>query len=183
MRRNYKIRDQDKLYFVSFATVNWIDVFVRTDYKEIVVESLRYCISEKGLEVYGWCIMTSHIHLIIGTKGENKLEDIIRDLKRHTSKSILKSIEDNNQESRREWLLWMFERAGKRNPNNKKYQFWQQNNHPIELSSNRIMQQKLDYIHANPVEAGIVREPHDYIYSSASDYAGEKGFIPILFIE
>lgn len=123
MSRNYKIRDQDKLYFVSFAAVNWIDVFVRPIYKDIIVDSLKYCIVEKGLEVYAWCIMTSHVHLIIGQSGEGKLEDIIRDLKRHTSKSTLKSIEENHQESRKEWLLWMFERAGKRNPNNKKYQF------------------------------------------------------------
>jgi hypothetical protein len=77
----------------------------------------------------------------------------------------------------------MFERAGKKNPNNKKYQFWQQNNHPIELNNNHIMQQKLDYIHANPVEAGIVYEPDHYLYSSAADYSEKKGLIPIRIIE
>jgi len=75
-----------------------------------------------------------------------------------------------------------FERAGKRNPNNKKYQFWQQNNHPIELFDNTIMDQKLDYIHMNPVVSGIVKEPEHYLYSSAIDYAGGKGILPILLI-
>ena len=91
------------------------------------------------------------------------MEDIIRDLKRHTSKTLLKNIEENPQESRKKWMLWMFERAGKKNPNNKKYQSWQQNNHPIELSSNYLMQQKLDYIHANPVETGMVWQPDHYL--------------------
>jgi len=124
MSRSYKIRDQSKLYFISFAVVNWIDVFVRREYKDIVVDSLRYCIQQKGLEVYAWCIMSSHVHLIIGS-SKDALEAILRDMKRHTSKTILKAIEQHNQESRKEWLLWMFKRAGSRNPNNEVYQFWQ----------------------------------------------------------
>ena len=90
MSRNYKIRDQEKLYFISFATVNWIDVFVRREYKDIMIESLKYCIDNKGLELYAWCIMPSHVHLIIGTRGE-KMEDIIRDLKKYTSKALKKA--------------------------------------------------------------------------------------------
>ncbi len=71
MSRNYKIRDQRKLYFVSFATVNWIDAFIRREYKDIVVESLKYCQQNKGLELYAWCTMSSHVHLIMGTTGSN----------------------------------------------------------------------------------------------------------------
>ena len=71
-----------------------------------------------------WCIMSSHVHLIIGTKS-TKMEDIIRDLKKFTSKSIIKSIKESPVESRKEWMIWMFERAGKRNSNNENYQFWQ----------------------------------------------------------
>lgn len=182
MSRIYKIRNQEKLYFISFATVCWIDVFIRREYKDIVVESIKYCQEHKGLEVYAWCIMSSHVHMIIGTKGD-KIEDIIRDLKRHTSKAILKAISENNQESRREWMLWMFERAGKKNSNNEKYQFWQQHNKPIELWNNEMMRQKLDYIHNNPVETGIVEEPWEYFYSSAKNYCGKKGLVEVLFIE
>lgn len=127
--------------------------------------------------------MSSHIHLIIDSKGINKLEDIVRDLKKHTSKTILKVITQNPQESRKEWMLWMFERAGKRNVNNKKYQFWQQHNQPIELTSNLLMEQKLNYIHQNPVEAGFVKEPQDYPYSSAIDYAGGKGMVKLIYLE
>jgi putative transposase len=182
MSRTYKIRDQQKLYFVSFATVNWIDVFIRREYKDIVVASLSYCIGHKGLEVYAWCIMSSHVHLIIGSTGA-KMEDILRDLKRHTAKALLKAIAGHNQESRKEWMLWMFERAGKRNPNNSKYQFWQQHNQPIELWSNELMDQKLHYLHRNPVEAGWVEEPEHYLYSSARDYAGVKGLVEVKILE
>lgn len=176
-----QIPGSGKTYFVSFATVNWIDVFIRREYKDIVVDSLKYCIEHKGLELYSWCIMSSHVHLIIGTSG-NKMEDILRDMKRHTAKTILKAIAANPQESRKEWMLWMFAQAGKRNPNNETYQFWQQHNHPIELSDNHMMDQKLDYIHNNPVEAGFTDAPWDYWYSSARDYSGKQGLIEIKFI-
>ncbi|WP_335682979.1 transposase [Pontibacter actiniarum] len=106
----------------------------------------------------------------------------MRDLKKHTSKTILKAIADNPQESRKEWMLWMFERAGRLNSNNQTFQFWQQHNQPIELNSNSLIEQKLDYIHQNPVEAGFVWEPQNYPYSSAIDYAGEKGMVDIILL-
>lgn len=78
-------------------------------------------------------------------------------------------------------MLWMFGRAGKRNANNKKFQFWQQSNHPIELFNAKMLKQRLDYLHQNPVEAGLVVLPEHYKYNSAIDYAGDKGLIPIIF--
>jgi REP element-mobilizing transposase RayT len=176
MSRNYKIRDQAKLYFLSFSTINWIDVFIRPSYKDLVVESLNFCIANKGLEVYAWCIMSSHVHLIIGSKGD-KLEAIVRDLKRHTAKAILKAIIENPQESRREWMLWHCGRGGKRNSSNETFQFWQHDNQPIELSSNFMIDQKLQYIHQNPIEAGFTTEAEAYPYSSVLHYAGGKGLV------
>src|ERR1041384_7212041 len=104
MSRKYKFRDQDQLYFVSFAVINWIDLFVRNEYKQIMLDSWKHCQLNKGLEIYGWCIMTSHVHMIIGS-NQNKLEDIMRDMKRHTSEKLKEAIKSNPQESRREWLL------------------------------------------------------------------------------
>jgi REP element-mobilizing transposase RayT len=131
---------------------------------------------EKGLEIYAWCIMTSHVHMIIGAQN-GKLEDIMRDMKSFTSTSMKKAIKENPQESRKEWLLWMMERAGKKNSHNKEFQFWQQHNHPIQLFNSDIMKQKLNYIHNNPVMAGFVNEPQNWLYSSALDYCGEKGLL------
>ncbi|MCZ4222513.1 REP-associated tyrosine transposase [Pedobacter rhodius] len=174
MSVKYKIRDQTKLYFISFAVVYWLDVFIRNEYKDILVDNLKYCQEKKGLEIYAWCIMTSHIHLIIGSSGE-KMEDIIRDFKGFTSKCLKKAIAENPVESRKEWLLWMMQRAGSKNSNNESFQFWQQDNHAIELWDNYMMEQKLDYLHNNPVISGIVDEPMHYLYSSARDYSGFKG--------
>jgi REP element-mobilizing transposase RayT len=135
MSRKYKFRNPEAVYFVTFTTVNWIDVFTRPIYKEIIVDSLNYCIKNKGLMVYAWVIKRIHVHLVIESRSA-ALEDIMRDLKKHTSKTILQEIEENQQESLKAWMLWMFERAGKKNGNNSKYQFWQQHNQPIELTPN-----------------------------------------------
>ena len=182
MSTKYKFRDQDKLYFVSFSVVNWIDLFIRNEYKNIILDSWKHCQKHKGLEIYGWCIMSSHIHMIIGTHGE-KLENIMRDMKKHTSTALKQAIKDHPAESRREWMLWMMGRAGKKNGQNLEFQLWQQNNHPIELFEAKILHQKLDYIHNNPVEAGIVESPEDYLYSSARNYYGLPGLIDILLVE
>ncbi|RYZ94729.1 MAG: transposase [Sphingobacteriaceae bacterium] len=176
MSRNYKFHDQERPYFVTFSVIRWIDVFTRRAYKDILIESLNYCIVNKGLQLYAWVIMSNHVHLIIGT-NDKPMQDILRDIKRHTAKTILKAIENNSQESRSDWMLWFFKREGKANPNNEQYQFWQQGNHPIELYSNDVINQKLDYLHNNPVTAGWVDEPEHFLYSSARDYAGGKGLI------
>ncbi|MBN2610059.1 MAG: transposase [Bacteroidales bacterium] len=149
MSRKYKFRNPEGLYFISFASVYWIDVFIRVEYKNVLIDSWQYCQQNKGLNIHAWVIMTSHVHMIISS-NTNKLEDIVRDMKSFTAGQLKKAIAENSQESRKEWMLWMFERAGKKNGNNKNFQFWQQHNKPIELVDNKIMQQKLDYIHNNP---------------------------------
>ena len=172
MSRKYKIRDQDKLYFVTFTVIRWLDVFTRNVYKDIFLDSLKYCQKHKGLEVCAYCIMTSHVHMIIGRNNQPGLDAIIRDIKKFTSVKIIEAIRDNPQESRKELLLWLFEKDGTNNPNNTRFQFWQQHNHPVELATNEMIDQRLDYIHNNPVEAGIVLSPEHYLYSSAINYAG-----------
>ena len=172
MSRKYKIGDQDKLHFVTFTVIQWLDVFTRKEYRDILLDSIRYCQEHKGLEVWAYCVMTSHAHWILGRQGKSSLEGIIRDVKKYTSTKIIEAIRMSDHESRRELFLWLFERAGTRNSNNARYQFWQQHNHPIELNTDKKMQQALDYIHQNPVEAGIVLSAEEYLYSSAGNYAG-----------
>jgi putative transposase len=180
MSTKYKVRNNELPHFVTFSVVNWIDALTRQEYKEIIIESLQYCIKEKGLILHAWVIMSNHVHLIISVRQENTFSDILRDLKKFTSKQIVKAIKENPQESRKEWMIWMFERAGKKNINNKDFQFWQQDNHPIELSNGIIAKQRLNYLHENPVRASIVYESQDYIYSSAVDYyTDRKGRITI----
>ena len=97
----YKIRNQEAIHFITFAVVEWVDVFTRKDYKDIVLDSIRFCQQEKGLLLHSWCIMSNHLHLIISAK-EGNLSDVLRDFKKFTSKQLIKAIEDNKQESRRE---------------------------------------------------------------------------------
>jgi putative transposase len=180
MSRKYKFHDNDKLYFISFATAHWIDVFVRDEYMTTIVDSCKFCQEKKGLEIYGWCIMPSHIHMIIGSK-KNKLEDIVRDMKSYTSTTMKKLIQENSQESRKEWMIWMMERAGKKNGNNNDWQFWQEHNKPLEITSQEMFDKTLDYIHLNPVQAGFIARPEDWKYSSAKDFYGLKGFIELCY--
>ena len=179
MSRNYKFRNPEGLYFISFATVFWVDVFVRRLYFDCIVESLNKCADDKGMEIYAWCIMPSHVHLVFRSAIQ-KPEDLIRDFKTFTSKRLIVLIENNMQESRREWLLNSFKMAGAANSNNTKYQFWQQHNHPTELWSPAVIQQKMDYTHDNPVEAGFVENGYEYLYSSARDYCEIKGLVKVI---
>ena len=104
-------------------------------------------------------------------------------MKRHTSRKIRLELEDNNYESRKEWMLWMFGRAGRKNSNNLDYQFWIQDNHPIQLSSGNMIEQRLNYIHNNPVEAGFVVQPEHWKWSSAYDYQGGKqGILDVILL-
>ena len=183
MHPGYQIRNQEGIYFITFAVVEWVDVFTRKEYADIVVESLRYCQKEKGLILYAWCLMSNHLHLIIAAKEGYNLSDILRDFKKFTSYKITKAIEESKIESRKNWMLWIFRSAGEKNKKNKKYQFWQQNNQPKEMETNHFMEQKLQYLHNNPVAAGVVSRPEDYVYSSARNYAGEIGLLEVEFLE
>ena len=176
----YRIRDQNAVHFVTFAAVQWADVFTRREYAEIVMESLVYCKEKKGLNIHAWCIMPSHVHLIISTKEPFRLSNVLRDFKKFTSVKILQAIEQHPKESRRGWLLWLFRVAGEENTRNNIYQFWQQDNHPIECSTAAIFNARMNYLHENPVKAGLVWKPEDYRYSSGLDYYSiGKGLIEI----
>ena len=166
--------------FVSFAVVDWLDVFTRNEYKNIVLDSLHYCQKNKGMEIFAWprgLGVTSHVHLIFRSASAQKPELLLGDFKRFTSKTIVQAINDNPKESRKEFLLEQFIKAGNKSSNVDKYQFWRHDNKPIELWSNKVIDEKIDYIHNNPVEEGLVFRPEDYLYSSAADYAGEKGLL------
>jgi len=176
---SYRIQDENALYFLTFSTVEWIDVFASKKYRDIVVESLAYCIAEKGLELYSWVIMSNHIHLVARAKGSYKMTAILRDMKKFTSKQILQEIQEGS-ESRRSWLLQVMKQSAKENSKKQNYQLWRNDNHPIVLYSNAVIEQKINYIHQNPVVSGLVFHPEDYVYSSARDYSGEEGLLPLM---
>lgn len=180
MSAKYKFIDAEGCYFVTYATVCWVDVFTRNTYKEILLESWRYCQAHKDLRIHAWVIMPNHVHMIISANDKATLPAIMRDIKKYTASMLLKAIKSNPQESRKEWMLRLFGQAGAANSNNKTFQFWQQSNHPILLDTLIKTRQRLDYLHENPVRAGFVEKPEDWTYSSGIDYYTErKGLISI----
>lgn len=177
MSRNYKFHNPEGLYFVSFAVVEWLDVFTRNIYKDILLDSLRFCQNEKGMEIAAWCIMTNHVHLVFRSVNGVRPELLLGDFKRYTSRKVVKAIIENPKESRKEYLLSVFKKAAERSSNVRHNQFWRHDNKPIELWSNKVIQEKINYIHQNPVVEGLVYKAEDYVYSSAADYAGVKGLL------
>jgi REP element-mobilizing transposase RayT len=180
-KEGYIIRDQSKAHFITATVVDWVDVFSRKAYRDCIIESLDFCIKNKGMILYGFVIMSNHIHLIIQS-DKNKLSDLIRDFKKFTAKTILHKIE-TEPESRADWMLKRFEFACKSHSRNEKYQFWQYGNHPEEIFSEKFFWSKLDYIHLNPVRAGIVENASHYLYSSASNYVNDNGIITITKVD
>ncbi len=169
---------KDKTYFLTMTVVDWVDLFTRVTQKQLIVDSMKYCMENKGLNIYGWCLMPSHLHLIANTKIPFDLDNVIRDFKRHTSKHAILLIE-NSPESRREWLLDKFAHAGKTHPKNKNHKVWRDKNHAIELFTEKVTWQKLKYIHRNPVVDKIVYNEQDYLFSSARNYYGLPNVLEI----
>jgi putative transposase len=157
----------DELYFVTLTVTNWIDIFTRRLYSDLIINNLIHCQQHKKLNIYAYVLMTNHLHMVANVEN-GKLSDVLRDFKTYTSKELFKTINSNIQESRREWLIKALEYAGKNNDLNKNHQIWQNGNYPVLLYSPTVIQQKIDYIHDNPVRAGFVGSAHEYWYSSAN---------------
>ncbi len=170
MSDKYKIFDNQSAYFVTMTTVGWIDVFTRKNHKMLIVDSLKYCQQNKGLEIYGWVLMSSHLHIICSAAEGYVLTDILRDFKKFTSKKIIKQIKEE-PESRREWVLDLFKKYCENLKRNQTYKVWQDGNHAEVIYSNKFFDQKINYIHQNTVENMIVCNAEDYLFSSARNYA------------
>jgi REP element-mobilizing transposase RayT len=161
--------------------MGWIDIFSRRIYRDIILESMHYCQTNKGLQIGSYVIMTNHIH-VIWTSANGHLSDIIRDFKTYTSKSITKAINEE-PESRRDWLDFMFKFYANATNKNDLYKVWTNNNHPEAIYSKEFLFTKLNYIHQNPVKAGFVTKVQDYLYSSASNYIIGEGIFNVDLFE
>ncbi len=180
-REGYVIRNQNAPHFLTFTVCGWIDLFTRKIYKDIVIDSFKYCRANKGLVLNAFVIMSNHIHVIARARDGFVLSDIVRDFKSHTHRQMIKVIE-SDVESRRHWMLHQLKYYASRHSRNENYQIWIQDSHPEEIVSAEMGFVKLNYIHDNPVRAGIVQNPKEYIYSSASNYAYETGITEVDFI-
>jgi REP element-mobilizing transposase RayT len=177
MSTGYQILDQDKSYFLTFQIVGWIDIFSRKIYRDIIIESFKYSIEHKGFQVFAYVIMSNHVHLI-AQSSNGKLSDNIRDIKKFTSRKIVNTVL-SIQESRKKWMLDIFKIKASYHKEINNYQVWTHENHAVILSRNNFIWEKIEYIHNNPVRAGIVEKPEDYLYSSARNYASLEAPIDI----
>lgn len=179
MSHGYQVRDQRGTYFLTFQAVDWVDIFSRQIYRDIVVDSFNYCIANKSLVVTAYVIMTNHVHAILRTK-EKDLSDVIRDFKAHTARQILKNVEVNT-ESRQTWMKHVFAFHANQHKRNELQQLWTHENHAVFMDPSvpGMFQSRINYIHQNPVRAGWVLHAEHYIYSSAVDYAGGKGLVNV----
>jgi REP element-mobilizing transposase RayT len=179
MSDKYKMYDPEAAYFITMTVVDWINVFKLNSNTLLIVESLKYCQQCKGLEIYGWCLMPNHLHMIARAAGQLTLPEILRDFKKFTSKAIIRHIKDQPGGDRN-WMLSRFESHGKPLKRIERYKVWQDGNHAKIIYSTSIFHQKLDYIHRNPVKKKLVEHPEDYRYSSARNYAGLESLVDIV---
>ncbi len=182
MSKRYKARNSNAIYFITVTIIDWIDLFSRPIYKHIITDSLNHCVQNKGLIIHAYVIMSNHIHCIVSTTEDQELQYVMRDFKKFTSYEIIKTMK-NIHESRSEWVLDKFSFSAKKSVRNTFYKVWQEGYHPIELNQNHLIDQKLNYIHNNPIRSEYVFKPEEYKFSSASDYNGIKGLVDIVLIE
>ncbi|GGF51563.1 REP-associated tyrosine transposase [Echinicola rosea] len=182
INKPYSITDQNGIYFLTLTVLDWLDVFTRKEFKIEVVDSLNYCIKQKGLELYAWCLMSNHLHLLGRVKEPLRMSDFLRDFKRHIGRKITDSLKIESFESRRTWILERMKFKASQVKRVENYKFWEDDNRAIWIESHKFMDQKLQYIHNNPVKAMIVEHPEEYLFSSAKDYAGMKGLVDVVLV-
>ena len=184
MSKRYKFINNSGIYFTTSTVACWTDVFTRDIYRDILLESIRYCQTNYGLNIHAWVLMTNHLHMICSSKADNNIGTILGNMKRFTAIKIIDAIINNPKESRKEQILGTFEEAGKRSSSNFRFKFWEHENHPILLDKENLFNQRLHYIHENPVAAGFVTSSWHWKYSSAIDYiTAEKGLLDLMILE
>ena len=174
----------DACYVLTLNTVDKIDVFVRPAYKQIIADALNYFIDAQGLTVYCWCLMSSHLHVIVRTKDGTGPAYFEGDFKKFTTPAILKTIE-MEMDFRREWMMRHFEEYPTSLRRLEKFHLWQNCSSPqrIDNQNPRILLDHIQHIHENPVREKIVELPEAYIFSSARDYAGLLGLVKVKVVQ
>ena len=172
MRTRYKIIETDKIYFITSTIVEWLPVFTRRPYFEVLIDAFNYSRINKGLKIYAYVIMDNHFHLIC--QGDD-LGKIIKEIKSYTAREIIKLAEQNYKT----WLLNQLSFYRLKHKADSIHQVWQEGNHPKQISSEEMLRQKMDYLHHNPVRAGLADKPEDWPYSSARNWAGLPGMVEI----
>ena len=150
------------MHFITLTIIEWIDIFTKPEYFQVIIDSLKYCRKNKGFKLYEYVIMTNHIHLIVRAKEGHKLSQIISDFKKYTTREILSLLEKDN----RRYILNLFKNSFAKKIGYEK-QIWQRENYPEVIMSDKFLREKIKYIYKNPVKKEYVVNPEDWLYSSA----------------
>lgn len=174
----------DACYFVTLNVVDKIDLFARAAYKQVIADALNHFIRTQGLNLYCWCLMSSHLHLVLRTKDAAAPAYFERDFKKYTTPVLLKTIEVE-MDLRREWMLQRFEEYGKSLRRLEKYHLWQNCSSPLRIENDqpRLLMDQIAHVHENPVREGIVDQPEAYLFSSARDYIGIRGLVAVKVVQ
>ena len=180
-RESHHLTDQHGCYYLTFNVVDWVDVFIRPVYKQIIVDTLNFLVASRGLEVYAWCLMSNHLHLVCRSTREEGISSIERDFKKETTKRILSEI-DVEPDIRRNWMMERFEKFCHTLKRKEKFNLWQSCTNPvhIRMDEESDLQHYIHHVHDNPVRDGIVNKPEDYMYSSARDYSGTRSQVNLM---
>lgn len=172
MPLRFKVHDPLYPHFITSTVLHWIPVFCRDDYFAVLVNSLAHCVENRGLVIHGFVLMPNHFHMLC-SQSKSDLVGVIRDMKRYTSHQITQMLE---RDGRNVWLHAMQRAAN----NEAQAKLWDTSFHPEQVYTEEFCQQKMDYMHNNPVRAGYVEQPQDWKYSSAGFYYEDKeSIIPI----
>ncbi len=147
--------------FITITIFEWKHLLKPDKYKSIILDSLLFLVKEKRVIVYGFVIMSNHMHLIWQIREPHKQSSVQRDFLKYVAQQIKFDLAKNHPE-----VLKHFEV----NKTDRKYQFWKRNALAIDLFTEKVFEQKLSYIHDNPVRAGLCKFPTDYYFSSAGYY-------------
>jgi REP element-mobilizing transposase RayT len=159
---------------VTGTVVNWLPLFITAPRFDILVEALAYCRKEKALQIYAWVILDTHFHAILSAPD---LSRVLADLKRHTARRLIEQLEEENCT----WLLRQLRHARLPHKVESIHQVWQEGSHPQAMMSDAMVEQKLEYLHNNPVKRGLVAAPEHWRYSSAHEWL--PGVIPVLKVD
>jgi len=163
MRSRYRINEPESAHFVTSTVVEWLPVFTTKACCDIVVRSLEYCRKHKGLRVYAWVILDNHFHAIVAGPT---LAGTLRDLRKFTAHEVLAQLKAEG----REWLLNQLAYFCAAHKTGSAHQIWHEGVHPQQIVNDKMMLQKLEYLHNNPVKRGFVASPEHWVYSSAHEW-------------
>ena len=171
-RSRYKIFEPTHPHFITCTILHWIPIFTRTQTTDIIFDSLKYLQQTDNLKLYSYVILENHLHLIVSSDDIGKS---MRKFKSYTAREILKLLQENNVKTILDQLAF-YKKAHKKETT---YQLWQEGIQPKLIVNDKMMCERINYIHNNPVKRGYIEDAKCWRYSSARDYDGIKGLIDV----